>query len=77
MKKVYSIDNNLIKRTKKWLFNRRDGKGGFLINDNKKYQFVKYINFNLGRKIINRYKECIYMLGFIRIWLFSQNRKRN
>eukprot|EP01080_Neovahlkampfia_damariscottae_P007632 gene7632-11954_t len=32
MSKVYPVDENMLNRTKKWLYSRRDGKGGFKLD---------------------------------------------
>jgi alpha-2-macroglobulin-like protein len=42
MKKVYAIDEQLLKRTVDWLLERRDGKGSFVPNKAKSYQFGGY-----------------------------------
>ena len=57
MKKIYPVDDQLLKRTKNWLLTRRDGKGSF----------NKEITYQFGGEA-KEHIEVAYSLGFIRSW---------
>jgi TonB-dependent SusC/RagA subfamily outer membrane receptor len=57
MKKVYrGVDEKMIARTKEWLLNKRDGKGGFVMDDRRMYEF-----YDSGDELVNAY--VVYALS--------------
>jgi hypothetical protein len=66
MKKVFPINEFVLERAKKWLLERRDGKGSFFPNNSK----VNMNNFNFLELsiwwIFSRVcKSCIHCLGIV------------